>query len=180
MASTTAELTWLAKLLVDIGLQLSNPPILHCDNLSALYMTVNPIFHAITKRIEIDYHFVQEKVAMGNLITHFVKSKSQLAHLFTKPLPRNCFKQLCVKLGLCFIPWPSLRGSIGEQIKCNNQVNQGLKIEEIQGYEHKEKIKESSIKEEINQVSNGKENNKAAKNKGNVETNRAIQGKNPN
>ncbi|GKV50857.1 hypothetical protein SLEP1_g57540 [Rubroshorea leprosula] len=180
MASTAAKLTWLAKLLVDIGLQLSNPPILHCDNLSALYMTVNPVFHARTKHIEIDYHFVQEKVALGNLITRFVKSELQLADLFTKPLPRNCFKQLCVKLGLCFIPRPSLRGSIGEQIKCSNQVNQGLKIKEIQGHKHKEKIKESSIKEEINQVSNGTENNKAMKIKENVETNRAIQGKNPN
>ena len=119
MASTAAELTWLTKLLRDIGVSFSKPPILHCDNLSALYMTTNPVFHNRTKHIELDYHFVREKVALGNLVTCFVDSASQLADIFTKPLSRDCFKQFCVKLGL-FIPHqPSLRGTIEAKRKVN-------------------------------------------------------------
>lgn len=58
LASTTAEMIWITYILRDIGLFLHQPPILLCDNLSALYMTINPVFHARTKHVEIDYHFV--------------------------------------------------------------------------------------------------------------------------
>jgi hypothetical protein len=69
MASTAAELTWLSFILRDLGIHLSRPPILHCDNLSALHMTVNPVFHGRSKHIELDYHYVREKVALGTLET---------------------------------------------------------------------------------------------------------------
>ncbi|XP_040996063.1 uncharacterized mitochondrial protein AtMg00810-like [Juglans microcarpa x Juglans regia] len=72
MAHTAAELTWISILLSDLGVQLSSPPILFCDNLSALYMTVNPVFYARSKHIEIDYHYVREHVALGLLETRHV------------------------------------------------------------------------------------------------------------
>lgn len=54
MANTAAELTWLTYLLRDLRVSQTQPPILFCDNLSALYMTVNPVFHARSKHIELD------------------------------------------------------------------------------------------------------------------------------
>lgn len=65
MASTTAELTWLTYVLRDIGVQLSKQPQLFCDNMSALYMTINPMFHARFKHIELDYHFFLRKGCYG-------------------------------------------------------------------------------------------------------------------
>jgi hypothetical protein len=106
-----AELTWLSFLLHDLGLQLPKAPILLCDNLSALHMTVNLVFHGRTKHIEIDYHFVHEHVALGALETRFVPSNRQLADIFTKPLPKMSFADLRVKLGLWPDPQPNLRGS---------------------------------------------------------------------
>jgi len=47
----------------------SSSSILYCDNLNALHMTVNPVFHAHNKHIELDYHFMHEYVALGLLIT---------------------------------------------------------------------------------------------------------------
>ena len=111
MASTAAELTWLSFPLRDLGIPLPCPPILHCDNLSALHMTVNPVFHGHTKNIELDYHYVREKVALGSLETRFVSSTNQLADIFTKPLSMLPFLALRTKLGLCPDPRPSLRGS---------------------------------------------------------------------
>uniref|UniRef100_A0A2N9J0X7 Uncharacterized protein n=1 Tax=Fagus sylvatica TaxID=28930 RepID=A0A2N9J0X7_FAGSY len=109
-ASTAAELTWVSFILRDIGIYQAQPPTLFCDNLSALHMSVNPILHARTKHIAIDYHFVREKVALGTLITRFVPSSSQLADLFTKPLSRVTFDGLKSKLGLWATPTSSLKG----------------------------------------------------------------------
>ena len=109
MASATAELTWLSYLFRDLGIPLTAPPSLFCDNLSALQLTVNPVFHARTKHIQLDYHFVREKVAQGTLITRYVPSSNQLADIFTKPLSRPSFHDLRNKLGLCTAT-PSLPG----------------------------------------------------------------------
>ncbi|OMO89257.1 hypothetical protein CCACVL1_07965 [Corchorus capsularis] len=110
LASAAAEMTWLSFVLRDIGVYLKKPPVLFSDNISALHMTINPVFHARTKHIEIDYHFVREKVSAGSLVTQFVSSSNQVADVFTKALPRHALLLLRVKLGLCQIPQPSLRG----------------------------------------------------------------------
>ena len=111
MASTSAELTWISFILRDIGLFQSRPPVLFCDNLSALHMTINPVFHSHSKHIAIDYHFVCEKVALGTLTTQFVPSSSQVVDIFTKPLSRAVFDGLKHKLGLWNKPTTNLKGS---------------------------------------------------------------------
>lgn len=60
MAST--ELLWLRALIIEIGVSLSSPPIILCDNLSATYLSHNPIFHALNKHIEIHFHFLYSLV----------------------------------------------------------------------------------------------------------------------
>jgi hypothetical protein len=111
MSTTTAEFTWLLYLLCDIGIHLPNPPVLFCDNTSALHMTVNPVFHARTKHIELDVRFVCEKVAAGALVTQFVPTHLQIADIFTKALSKDSFQRLCSKLGVMLPPTSSLRGS---------------------------------------------------------------------
>ena len=63
------------------------PPILWCDNIGATYLSANPVFHARMKHIEVDYHFVQERVSQKQLQIKFISSKDQLADIFTKHLP---------------------------------------------------------------------------------------------
>ena len=60
LASASTELCWLCVLLKDLGIYLHDPPILWCDNVSALAIASNPVFHAHTKHIEVDFHFIRE------------------------------------------------------------------------------------------------------------------------
>jgi histone deacetylase 1/2 len=85
LANGTAEAMWVQSLLKELGIRQPRPPVLWCDNLGATYLTANPMFHARTKHIEVDFHFVKEKVAMGALDVRFVSSEDQVADAFTKP-----------------------------------------------------------------------------------------------
>ena len=85
-------------LLKDLGVFLHTPPILWCDNISVLTLASNPVFHARTKHIEVDYHFVREKVLRCDLLLKFVASHDQLADILTKGLPSPRFLWLLFKL----------------------------------------------------------------------------------
>jgi hypothetical protein len=94
LAIASAELCWIRTLLKDLGIYLSNTPILWCDNVSALAIASNPIFHARTKHIEVDFHFVRERVLRKDLLVKFVSTTDQLADIFTKSLPTHHFLDL--------------------------------------------------------------------------------------
>ena len=74
--------------------------VLWCDNLVTKSMVKNPIFHSRTKHIEIDVHFVREKVENGDVDIRYVPTLHQVADIFTKGLSRDRFVFLCTKLGL--------------------------------------------------------------------------------
>lgn len=57
-----------------------------CHNIGATYLSANPVFHARTKHIELDFHFVRERVAQKLLQFRFIPSNDQLADGFTKPI----------------------------------------------------------------------------------------------
>jgi hypothetical protein len=62
LANATAELIWIQAVLQELGV-INKSAHLWCNNLGAAYLTANPIFHARTKHMEVDYHFVRERVA---------------------------------------------------------------------------------------------------------------------
>jgi len=81
-----AELSWLSRLLHELGLTTITPIPVKCDNMAAIYIAKNPVFHERTKHIEIDCHFVRHKLMEGLIQLSFVPTQQQLADLLTKPL----------------------------------------------------------------------------------------------
>ncbi|GJX46110.1 retrovirus-related pol polyprotein from transposon TNT 1-94 [Tanacetum coccineum] len=76
MALTCCEVTWLVSLLKDLGLKDLGLVDLKCDNKSTIYIVANPLFHARTKHIEIDYHYVRDQNKRGEVIPSHVSTKS--------------------------------------------------------------------------------------------------------
>jgi len=125
VANTAAELLWLCSLLQELGVPRPNPPKLWCDNIGATYLSVNLVFHARTKDVAIDFHFVWELIASKFLEIHFVPSSDQIADVLTKPLVSKRFQLLCFKLNVRSLPL-NLREDISAQH--TPSVIQSLKI----------------------------------------------------
>lgn len=91
VANVVAELCWIRNLLLELDCPLSKASIVYCDNISSVYLAQNPVKHQRTKHIELDIHFVREKVALGQVKVLHVPSSLQFADVFTKGLPRSLF-----------------------------------------------------------------------------------------
>ena len=85
---------------------------------SALRMTMNPVFHARSKHVELDYYFVRERVALGLLTTQDISITDQVADLFSKPMSKAALKYFQTKL--CLQPQHNSRGSINRPHKLSN------------------------------------------------------------
>jgi hypothetical protein len=102
IADATAEIIWIQVLLRELGILHDRLPTLWCDNLGATYLSANPIFHQRSKHIEVDYHFVRERVAAHQLDIRPISTKDQLADAFTKPLAGPAFTHFRDSLNLVF------------------------------------------------------------------------------
>ncbi|KAJ9564595.1 LOW QUALITY PROTEIN: hypothetical protein OSB04_000561, partial [Centaurea solstitialis] len=91
IANVVAETAWLRNLLLELYCPLSRATVVFCDNVSAMYLASNPVQHQRTKHVEIDLHFVRERVAIGHVRVLHVPSAYQYADMFTKGLPTSLF-----------------------------------------------------------------------------------------
>ena len=86
MALTTCEVVWLSQLLKELGIKSTAPVTLKCDNQAALAIAVNPVHHERTKHVEIDCHFIIDKVNQHVIKPEYVPTTLQLADILTKSL----------------------------------------------------------------------------------------------
>ena len=100
MPIVTSEIVWLIALLKTFGLGHNHAASLYCDSKATIYIAANPVFHERTKHIEIDCHFIREKIQDGVIKTFHVPTRHQIADFFTKALGHKQFHYLLSKMNL--------------------------------------------------------------------------------
>ncbi|GKC15487.1 ribonuclease H-like domain-containing protein [Tanacetum coccineum] len=110
LASVTSEVIWILKFLKDLKIKNLLPVDLHCDSNSAIKIAANLVFHERTKHLEIDLHFVREKVLKGVVKSVKVDSVNQIADVFTKGLGIIQHKFFLEKLGMYDIYQVEMKG----------------------------------------------------------------------
>ncbi|WVZ96570.1 hypothetical protein U9M48_042192 [Paspalum notatum var. saurae] len=93
VANGVAEASWLRPL--------AKSTLVYCDNVSAVYFSTNPVQHQQTKHVEIDLHFVRDRVTIGDVRVLHVPTTSQFADIFFKGLPSSTFSEFRSSLNIC-------------------------------------------------------------------------------
>jgi hypothetical protein len=99
VANAAAECCWLRNLLQELHVHVGKATVIYCDNISAVYLSQNPVHHRRTKHVELDIHFVRERVALGQFRVLQIPTRHQLADVMTKGLPTPLFTEF--KSSLC-------------------------------------------------------------------------------
>ncbi|GKE16496.1 ribonuclease H-like domain-containing protein, partial [Tanacetum coccineum] len=107
VANTVAETCWLRNLLRELHTPLSSATLVYCDNVSAVYLSCNPVQHQRTNHIEIDIHFVRDLVAAGQVRVLHVPSRYLFADIFTKGSPSALFEEFRSSLSVRCPPAPT-------------------------------------------------------------------------
>ncbi|KAL0546151.1 hypothetical protein IC582_016057 [Cucumis melo] len=98
LALLATELVWINSLLRDLGITLSQPLVLRCDNLNAVHLSANPILHSKAKYVELDIYFVRDLVRKKKISIYHLPASQQIADILTKPLSATSFHRLKNKL----------------------------------------------------------------------------------
>ncbi|KAI0488731.1 hypothetical protein KFK09_028570 [Dendrobium nobile] len=96
--AATSEILWLRRLASELQIEQTKPTVIHCDNVSVIAIAKNLVFHARTKHIEIDYHFIRQHISSGAIQIQHISSQDQIADILTKPFSSTRFNFLRSKL----------------------------------------------------------------------------------
>jgi hypothetical protein len=100
VANGVAEACWLRQLLQELHAPLTKSTLVYCDNVSAVYLSTNPIQHQRMKHVEIDLRFVRECMAISDVRVLHVPMTSQFTDIFTKGLPTSVFSEFRSSLNI--------------------------------------------------------------------------------
>ncbi|BBH02325.1 NB-ARC domain-containing disease resistance protein, partial [Prunus dulcis] len=108
MTKGICELLWLRKLLTELGYKPTSTMNLFCDNKAAIAIAQNPVQHDLTKHVEVDRHFIKQKLEAKLFQFPFMKSEDQLADILTQAIFSKAFHNSLDQLGIGDIYAPTM------------------------------------------------------------------------
>ncbi len=96
----TKEAIWLRKLMADVGLVQDGATTIMCDNQGCIALAKNPTHHSRTKHIDIQHHFIQEKLESGEIGLKYCPTQDMVADVLTKALAKERHQNLTRSMGL--------------------------------------------------------------------------------
>ncbi len=102
IAATEAakELVWLCHLLTKLKEEISGPTVLHIDNCAADLLARNPVNHAVTKHIDIRYHYIRECIMDRSVVLKLIGTNDMAANVLTKLVVHTKHECFCLMLGM--------------------------------------------------------------------------------
>ncbi|CAL2229170.1 unnamed protein product [Prunus armeniaca] len=100
-ASCACQAVWLRRLLEELGYVQQSPTLIHCDNISTIKLSRNPMLHGRSTHIDIRFHFLRDLTKEGVVELIHCQSQNQIADILTKPLKLKTFEKLRGLLGVC-------------------------------------------------------------------------------
>src|ERR1700678_480578 len=96
----TRQIIWGRSFTAKLGIPYSGSTTLNVDNQGAINYSINAINHSRTKNIDIQHHFVREKLVSNKIEIQYCATENNLANLFTKALPKLRHEDLAKRLGM--------------------------------------------------------------------------------
>jgi hypothetical protein len=103
MANTqaTKETIWMTKFMKELGyMKEKKAMVIQCDNQDVISLTKNPMQHARTKHIDVQHHFVQERVENGEITFEYCSTEDMVIDVLIKALPKEQYNKLITMFGL--------------------------------------------------------------------------------
>nr|GEX35869.1 putative reverse transcriptase domain-containing protein [Tanacetum cinerariifolium] len=146
LADATYEVSWIKCLFKDLGVLTPFPTTIYCDNALAIALASNPVQYARTKHIEIDCHFVRDKIKQGLILPTFIPTQHQLADVLTKCLSKAPHYHCISNFSICdSYTLPTCRRGMGNGLSKLNYVSRSksnkLKVMQIQNKQQKNGLK---------------------------------------
>ena len=110
MSLRICEKIRLQKVLSDLDQECEIPSKFFDDNKVVISIANNPVQHDRTKHVEIDWHFIKERLDSGSICIPYIPLSQQVANVLTKRLLRPNFNFRVSKLGRYLRP--NLRGNV--------------------------------------------------------------------
>ena len=107
LAHGVCEAMWIKRVLEELQVPITAPIRIYCDNKAAISIAHNPVLHDRTKHIEVDKHFIREKIEGGVICIPYIPTDQQVADILTKGLPSQPFRMLVGKLAMANIFQPA-------------------------------------------------------------------------
>ena len=95
----TREAIWLRQLMADVRCKQVGGTLVMCDNQGAIALAKNPVHHARTKHIDVQHHFVREKVERGLIRLEYCPTEDMMADVLTKALAKERHEKLRTMMG---------------------------------------------------------------------------------